>query len=183
MESILRRLNLNKLSKREKTVIGALLAIIGLFVLVQLIVVPLFARKDRIQSNIRAKVGMLAEMQRMQADYNRMKNDAKNAEARFGNREQGFTLFSFLDKLAGQIGVKDRVSYMKPSKIAQKDSPYTLSRVEMKLEGISLEQLTKYIHGIETSSNIVSIQKMSISKKDNDQGLLSAVLQVETIEI
>jgi general secretion pathway protein M len=126
---------------------------------------------------------MLAEMKRMQTDYSRLENQAQDAAARFGGREPGFTLFSFLDRLAGQIGVKDRVSYMKPSKIDQKDNPYTLSRVEMKLEGVSLEQLTRYIYGIETSENIISIQKMSITKKDQEQGLLSVVLQVETIEI
>ena len=72
---------------------------------------------------------------------------------------------------------------MKPSKKAQKNSPYKISRVEMKLEAISLEQLTNYLYGIETSQNMVDITKISISKKDKKQGLLTAVLQVETVEI
>ena len=72
---------------------------------------------------------------------------------------------------------------MKPSKKAQKNSPYKISRVEMKLEAISLEQLTNYLYGVETSPNMVDITKISISKKDKKQGLLTAVLQVETVEI
>jgi general secretion pathway protein M len=72
---------------------------------------------------------------------------------------------------------------MKPSKKAQKNSPYKISRVEMKLEAISLEQLANYLYGIETSQNMVDITKISISKKDKKQGLLTAVLQVETVEI
>ncbi|MBW2337166.1 MAG: hypothetical protein JRF47_10490, partial [Deltaproteobacteria bacterium] len=72
---------------------------------------------------------------------------------------------------------------MKPSKKAQKNSPYKISRVEMKLEAISLVQLTNYLYGIETSQNMVDITKISISKKDKKQGLLTAVLQVETVEI
>ena len=53
----------------------------------------------------------------------------------------------------------------------------------MKLEAISLEQLTNYLYGVETSHNMVDITKISISKKDKKQGLLTAVLQVETVEI
>ena len=72
---------------------------------------------------------------------------------------------------------------MKPSKKAQKNSPYKLSRVEMKLDAITLEQLTNFLYGVETSQNMVDIKKISISKKDKKQGLITAVLQVETMEI
>ena len=72
---------------------------------------------------------------------------------------------------------------MKPTRKVEKNSPYKLSRVEMKLEAITLEQLTNYLYGIETSKNKVDIKKISISKKDKKQGLITAILQIETIEI
>ena len=92
-------------------------------------------------------------------------------------------MFSFLDQLAGEAGVKDRISYMKPSTKVEKNSPYKISRVEMKLDAITLKQLTTYLYGVETSKNMVDIKRISISKKDKKQGLLTAVLQVETLEI
>jgi general secretion pathway protein M len=85
--------------------------------------------------------------------------------------------------LAGEAGVKDHVSYMKPTTKVQKNSPYKISRVDMKLDAITLEQLTTYLYGVETSKNMVDIKRISISKKDKKQGLLTAVLQVETVEI
>ena len=54
---------------------------------------------------------------------------------------------------------------------------------EMKLEAITMAQLTNYLYGIETSENMVDVKKMSISKKEIKQGLLTAILQVETVEI
>ena len=72
---------------------------------------------------------------------------------------------------------------MKPTKTVQKNSPYKISRVEMKLEAITLEQLTNYLYGVETSANMVNIKKISISKNNKTQGLLTIVLQAETIEI
>jgi general secretion pathway protein M len=72
---------------------------------------------------------------------------------------------------------------MRPTKTAQKNSDYRISRVEMKLDGVGLEQLVNYIHAVETSDNIVDITKLSITKKDKTQGLISVVMQVEAIEI
>jgi len=69
------------------------------------------------------------------------------------------------------------------SKTAQKDSPYKISRVEMKLDEITLEQLVTYLHGVETSDNMVDVNKLSITKKDKKVQLISVVMQVETVEM
>jgi general secretion pathway protein M len=175
-------MNLKKLSKREKLILAAAACAIGLFGLVQLVVVPVFDKRDRMRSTLQAKTVVLQEMRQLQSEYNSVTQRSAQAKARFDRRSSGFTLFSFLDKLAGEAGVKDRITYMKPSKTVQKNNSYKLSRVEMKLEGITLEQLTTYLYGVETSENMVSVSKISVSKKDNKQGLLNAVLLVETVE-
>ena len=189
MQSILEKIkipakiSLNTLNKREKYIVFGAAGLIGLFVIVQLIIVPLFNNKAQLQKSLDGKMITMQKMLLLQADYGDLKAGAKISQARFARREKGFTLFSFLDRLAGDAGIKDRVSYMKPSKKVQKNSRFRLSQVEMKLDGITLEQLTTYLHGVESSRNMVNIKKISISKKDKKQGLLTAVLQVETIEI
>jgi general secretion pathway protein M len=85
--------------------------------------------------------------------------------------------------MAGEAGIRNNISSMKPSTRVQKDSRYKISRVEMKLDAITLKQLANYLHGVETSENMVDIRRISISKKDKKQGLLTAVLQVETVDI
>jgi general secretion pathway protein M len=87
-----------------------------------------------------------------------------------------------MNQLAGQAGIKDRISYMKPTNTVQKNSNYKLSRVEMKLDAVTLEQLTNYLYGIETSKNMVIVKKLSISKKEKNEGLVNVILQVETPE-
>ena len=171
------------LNRRERY--GVLLAAgaIGFFLIAVFIVEPFFSRAANMKNSLQTEAGRLVEMQRMQSEYTALTQQAKISTSRFRTREKGFTLFSFLDRLAGESGIKDQISYMKPSKTVQKNSPYKISRVEMKLEAITLEQLTNYLHGVETSKNMVDIKKISISKKDKKQGLLTAVLQVETVEI
>jgi general secretion pathway protein M len=100
----------------------------------------------------------------------------------FAKRLPGFTLFSFLDKLAGETGVKNRISYMKPSSVAGENSGVKLSKVEMKLQGININDLVSYLYGIENSENMVVVRRLSITKAGQGNDLLSVVIQVETIE-
>ena len=71
---------------------------------------------------------------------------------------------------------------MRPTKTDQKNSAFKLSRVEMKLEAVTLEQLATFLHGVESSKNMVSVSKLSITRRDQKEGLLDAILQVDTLE-
>jgi len=174
---------LKNLNKRERYGVILAAGVIGTFLFAIFIVEPFLGRTAKIKKNLQTKTVMLEQMQKLQSEYAALTQSEKTSKSRFRRRPKGFKLYSFLDRLAGESGVKDRIIYMKPSKKTQKNSPYKISRVEMKLEAISLEQLANYLYGIETSQNMVDITKISISKKDKKQGLLTAVLQVETVEI
>jgi general secretion pathway protein M len=182
-ESIVKRVNLSKLSRREKIIVAAGSGALLLFLLVQLAVVPVLERNARMRRAVASKTQVLADMHRLRSEYESIKSRVNQSEARFNRRDKGFTLFSFLDRLAGQVRVKERVSYMRPSKTEQKNSPFKLSRVEMKLEAVTLEQLAGFLHGVETSPNMVSVSKLSISRRDQKEGLLDAILQVDTMEL
>ena len=181
-EFIKKYLNFKKLNRREKYVIYAAGCVIGLLILVHFVVTPFFESRKQMQRSLRTKKGELEEMRRLQAEHAALQGKLQVSKIRFSKREKGFTLYSFLNQLAGQTGIKDRISYMKPTKTIQKNSNYKLSRVEMKLDNITLEQLAKYLYRVETSKNMVMVKKVSISKKDKKQGLINVILQVETME-
>jgi general secretion pathway protein M len=181
-ESILKHANLSKLSRREKIIVAGGSGLLVLFLLIQLVIAPVFERNARMKRAVQSKSQILVDMQRLKSEYDSLSSRAKQSEARFTRRDKGFTLFSFLDQLAGQARVKERVSYMRPTKTEQKNSPLKLSRVEMKLEAVTLEQLTAFLHGVETSKNMISVSKLSITRRDQKEGLLDAILQVDTLE-
>jgi general secretion pathway protein M len=182
MEFIKKYLNLKKLNRREKYIIYAAGCLVGLLILVHFVVTPFFESRKQMQRSLQTKKGELEEMRRLQAEHEAMQEKLQVSKIRFSNREKGFTLFSFLDQLAGQAGIKDRISSMKPSKTIQKNSNYKISRVEMNIDNITLEQLAKYLYSVETSKNMVMVKKVSISKKEKKQGLINVILQVETME-
>jgi len=173
---------LRKLTKRERVAIYGLSGVVCLFIVIRFIVFPSIDKRDRLKRVLQVKAESLEEMIALKAEYSALNQRANLSRMHLENRDKDFTLFSFLDRLTGVAGIKERVTYMKPSTSVQKDSPYKISQVEMKLQSLTLEQLTTYLHMIETSTNMVYVKRLSILKTGNQEGFIDAVLQVEAVE-
>ena len=170
------------LNKREKLAVVAAAAAVVIFVLLQFVVFPMFARNDQLSQMLASRQSDLQQMQQLQAEYRQTANKANQAQQFLNRRSSGFTLFSFLETLAGRTNVKSNIAYMRPTTTAQKDSPYRLSMVEMKLQDITMTQLLAYLHGIETSLDMIYIKRLSIAKGEQKSDLITTVFQVETLE-
>ena len=175
------KFNLN-LNRREKIAVYSAGVFIILFVFIRLIVTPVFEKRNELRDRLAAKQTMLLEMTNLRQEFLIMQQKAALSRKGFEKRAPGFTLFSFLDQLAGDTGVKNKISYMKPSASVAEGSGLKLSRVEMKLQEINLNDLTAYLNGIENSDNMVVVKQLTITKSGQGAGLLSAMLKVETLE-
>ena len=153
------------------------------FLVFQIIVFPVVDRGDDLRREIKSKIQDLQEMQSLKEEYASLSRYSNDMESGIKRRPRTFTLFTFIDKLAGTSGIKSNIVYMKPSTSNLKNSSYSLSTVEIKLNALTMEQLTTFLYGIEDSANMVWIRRLSISKSDNNQNLLNSVLQVETFEL
>lgn len=171
-----------KLNRREKLVVYGAGVLIALFLLAQLIITPLFEKREQLESRLQQERQTLSEMEQLQEDYQSLQESISASKNQFRNRPADFTLFSFLDGLAGETGIKQHVSYMKPSTTVNDNTGVTLSRVEMELQAISVKDLTQYLYNVETSENMVMVKRLSISRTGREDSLLDAVLQVETVE-
>jgi general secretion pathway protein M len=173
---------IKKLAKREKYAVYALSGAILLFLLIRLIVFPSIDKRKRLKRILQVKENEILEMIALKSEYNALEKRTNLAKVHFENREQGFTLFSFLDRLTGQARIKEYVTYMKPSTTVQKNNSYKISQVEMQFKGLTLKQLTNYLHIKKKKKNMVHIKRLSISKTGKQEGFVDAVLQVETVE-
>ena len=172
-----------KLNKREKYAIGAAAAFICLFIFIQFVLFPMIDKRDRLRRMIAVKTKTIEDMLALKSEYVTVVTHINFSKNRLTKRQKGFTLFSFLDELAGKSGIKNKIKYMKPSSTSQKDGSIKLSLVEMKLEAVTLKQLTTYLYRVETSENTVFVKRIAISKADKPPGSINAVLRVETYEI
>ncbi len=171
------------LQRREKIALYAGAGVLGLFIVLQLIIFPILDRGARLRRNIDGKQKMLQEMKLLESEYRSLTINSNNNEAQLKRRAKGFRLFSFLDDLAGKGNIKPNIIYMKPSTSNLKNSPYNLSTVEMKINDLTMEQLLKFLHGVENSPNMVWIKRISLSRGEKEEDLLNAILQVETYQL
>lgn len=172
-----------KLNTREKIAVGAAGAVIVVFLVCQFLVFPLIDKNEQLTRMIAAREQQLAKIQELQATYRETSAKSQVTQQQLKTRRKGFTLFSFLETLAGRTGVKRNIAYMKPTTTTQKESKHRLSMVEMKLQEITMSQLLAYLHGIETSGDMIVIKRLSISKSEQKAGLINTIFQVETLEI
>jgi len=174
-------MNLN-LNQREKIAISGAGVFLIVFIMVQWLIVPVFEKRDELKSRLESKKSILVDMKILRSEYLAMQGKVESSRQNLNNRQPGFTLFSFLDQLAGDTGLKDHIEYMKPSSAVKEDSGLKISRVELKLQEITLKDLTSYLFKVESSANMLIVKRLSITKTGKDSGLISAVLQVETFE-
>lgn len=166
---------------RNALLIGAIC--ICLFGVLKFAVFPLLDKKEALERAVEVETVAFQEMLQLRAEYQELVHHAERASQRFSGRDETFTLFSFLERLAGQAGIKESITYMKPSTLNPKNSPYQISQVEMKLQDTTLDRLVRYLQLIEQSNNMVSVRRLSMTRTERPEGRLTAFLLVETPEL
>lgn len=170
-----------KLATREKYfVFGAVIAL-SAFLLLELLVFPSLDAMKRARRGVEVKEDALQEITRLSSEYQRYRRDSQDLRQALAQRRGGFTLFSFLEKTAGDVGVKEYIKYMKPS-TSTGPGPYKELLVEMKLEAIALSQLVDYLYRIEEPENLVTVKRISIKETKGKSGYLDTILQVMTFQ-
>ena len=172
------------LIKREKYVVFTAACLIGLFLLVNFLVLPFFNKKDRMKKDIALKELELKELAGLTLEYREYQNGADETARILAKRGNGFTLMSYLDNAAGEAYIKGQIKYMNPSKSSSSKSsaPYKESGVEIKLEGINTDQLVSYLYMIEAPEDLIFVKRISVYDNKKQEGYLDCIIQVLTYE-
>ena len=170
-----------QLNKREKLAVWAAGTTIGLLIIGKMIIFPYLETREKWASQIEANKVALLEIQALKAEYNTFKQLRDHSRGRLEKRGKNFTLYSFINDASDKANIRDTIAYMKPSTIEQKDSPLKLDVVEMKFSGVTLKQLTHYLHMVEKSGNQVFIKRVAISNSAKKKGFLDVTLLMETV--
>lgn len=171
-----------RINRREIGLIlgGGLLLILlfyGLFV-----VSPALSKQESLEKAIASKERDLDEMMTLKARweaFKRMQGEAREALARRGG---GFTLLSFLEGVSRKVGIQDKIQYMKPLDSLEESEGMKVVGMEIKLEGIGVDQVVKFLYEIEFSSRLLGIKKIKVQTLDRGEvHSLRVTLQVDTV--
>ncbi len=182
MQQLLHKLGWQRLAKREKLMVSGLAVVLCLLIFFQFIFSPLLDSRQRLQKSLVTRQNELLLMQNLQQELQQLHKKSGDLQERIGKRAKTFTLFSFIEKEAADAKIKNKIKYMKPSKV-EGEAVLHESRVDMKLQDISLASLVEFLKGVEAPEKAVFISRISIQEYGKNKGSLSAVIQVITFTV
>jgi len=169
------------ISKQDKKALIICAGFLITFVAVKFILMPALDERKNMEQRVAAKKASLKEIFDLQQEYARLSSMNMVETDILSRRAADFTLFSLLDTLAEKSGVKDNVAYMKPSSRTFSDKNYSVSMVTIKLDSLYLKELVDFLYSVETSRNGVQIRSLSLSKTGEDETMIEAIVEAETL--
>lgn len=169
---------LQNLGARERIfVVGGVVALL-LTILYAIVIDPLTTQSVQLDRRIVKTQRDVRELYTLQRQYQAHKEVLDNINAKL-QRQKNFAIFSHLEKLAGDTGIRGKIVYMKPTVSTSSDA-YEEESVEIKMEGVTLKQLIRYLYQVENSPQFLKIKRLHIKPRFDNRQLLTATFRVST---
>lgn len=170
-----------QLTKSQKQTVIFGLVFVAAVLLVQFAVFPYFDARQKAMGAIAASEKTLRELASLSAEYGVLRQRSEEIRRVIERRPPGFALFSYLEKRAGEAGVKTNIKSINPLKSAP-EGAYEETAVEMRLDKLTMKQLTDFLYLVESREDLVRIRKMSVGKMKESPEYLSVLIQVFTYQ-
>ena len=169
------------LSAREKHLVAVGVAMVVLVVAAQLFLKPAAMRLETLRRVIPQKEADLAQLRACSAEYLALKSDIQNMRETVGRQEDDFRILSFLEQVQKECGLRRNVAYMKPSTVPAADGTYVETRVEVRVQGVNLQQITKFLSRIESDKAPVGVESLRIRSAAKTPTLLDATVHITSL--
>lgn len=165
------------LQRREQILVvstGVLVLVAALFTFV---IDPILARGASLNRRLATASRQLAELQTLRGDYQRQQQIIDRIDMQLRRQPRNFTIFSHLEQVAGQTGIQDKVQSINtvaspPNTVYREDS------VEVRMEGVTLRQLTEYLYQMEKSPQVLRIKRLQVKPTRENRQMLSVRFRV-----
>ncbi len=168
-----------KLGGREKLMIIVGGVAVALVLFYRFGLSPAIERLHMLDRLVATKEREVHEMRALSETYVAQKRLMEDVNRSLSQRGQDFAIFSFLEDLANKAGIKNNIMSMRPA-LTTPGELFRESSVEMRLEGIALQQLTRYLYDIERAPQFLRVRRMHIKPRPANPDLLDVTVQVST---
>ncbi len=171
----------DQLTTSQKRTVTAGLVFAAVVLLSQLIVVPYFDARQKVRGAITASEKAFRELTAMGVEYGVLRQRSEEIRRVSERRPPGFTLFSYLEKRAGDAAVKTNIRSLTPM-MSTPAGAYEETAVEMKLDKLTMRQLTDFLYRVESPEEMIRVRRLSVVKMKESPEYLSALIQVSTYQ-
>ncbi|OFV87279.1 MAG: hypothetical protein A3J75_08420 [Acidobacteria bacterium RBG_16_68_9] len=156
-----------RLSPRERLLVGLAGAAVLVISLYSLVVEPLTEGRARMAARIAQRESELAEAQEMRDTLLKLLQQFEASQAVLARPDPSFSLFSHIEATVSQVVSRDRITSMNPGSKTLGNA-YKEESVEFKLTGVSLEQLVDMLYRIEKGTRQLRVTRLQVKKRPRD---------------
>ena len=171
----------DKLDKKQRYIVAGTAAFVLVALMLELIIFPLWDANSKSRQTSRINQKNLDEVIKLDAEFAGQEAKIAKIKKVMSTRTADFSLFSFLEKKAIQAGVRGNIKYMNSSKGSQ-SAAFEESLIDMKLDKITIKQLSDFLYYAESTADLVRIKKITVSKMKESPEYLSAQLQIASVQ-
>jgi general secretion pathway protein M len=154
-----------RLSPRERLLVGLAGGALLVIALYTLLWEPLEEGRLALARRITVKNAELQEMQHMREVYLDLLNQFELRQKIIDKADPKFSLFPHIEATVGQVVGREKITSMNPQNKELGGGAYREESVEIKLTGITLEQLTDLMYKIEKSPQPLRFTRMQVKKR------------------
>jgi len=168
------------LTQREKQIMAAGAVLLVLIVAFQIFVRPAIRRVRTLRRVLSDKRQVLGELLAKSQEYNAISRELEKIRLEMGRQPEERKILSFVERIQKDCGLMQKVVYMKPSTMTVNDV-YEETTIEIKLQSITLDQLTQFLLKIESSELTIGIRTLDIKRGVRDSSLLDTIVQLVSL--
>ncbi len=169
------------LRQRERIVLGGGLICLFLLLLTHFILLPFFEARDKMTRSIARQEKVLQELTELKAQYQSLKGGTDVLRQVMERRSPDFTMASHLDRIINETDMKSCIQDFQSTK-SQAGEGYDLTRTEIKIARVTMDQLIQFLYLAESPEYGIWIEQISIAGGPAETGFLSATLALKTYE-
>jgi len=169
-----------KLDRKQMTYIfvGGLFLIALLFYLV--VISPALSKQELLAKNISKRKQDLVKISEIKGKWQTFQRDRRDVQEAIKGRGS-FTLLSYLEAVTREIGMDQRIQYIKPVTFPEGEGKLKPEGIEISLDGVNMEQLANFLYRIEYSGKLLHVKRIKIVRASKEKtSLLKVTLQVNT---
>jgi len=171
----------DKLDKKQRYIVAGAAAFVLVALILELVIFPLWDANAKIRQTLQINQKKLDEVIKLDAEFAGQEAKIARIKKVMSSRTADFSLFSYLEKKAIQAGVRGNIKYMNSSKGTQ-SAAFEESLIDMKLDKITIKQLSDFLYYAESSADLVRIKRITVIKMKESPEYLSAQLQVASVQ-
>lgn len=169
---------LRGLQPRERLLVGSAAAIALLMVVIFGVVQPLLGAQRSAEARAETAETEAQAVRALREQFDAVNGRLRAVEERIHGAPQG-EIFTTLEQLAAQSQVS--VDSMEP-RSAPADDAYRETKVQVTLKGQTLAQVVRYLHGVESAPQPLSIKSLRIRTRADKPELLDVTFTVSSFE-